>query len=93
MTAGLLTQNPTNSFVGAVSADSSKVKAAKAQISDLDDIFPMYHDAVATAWALGIINGTGGGKFDGNGNTERAAAATVYGRVKNVLAGASPASY
>ena len=92
MTAGLLTQNPTNSFVGAVSADSSKVKAAKAQISDLDDIFPMYHDAVATAWALGIINGTGGGKFDGNGNTERAAAATVYGRVKNVLAGASSGS-
>ena len=71
-----------------ITADSAKVEAAKTQITDLDDIFPMYHDAVATAWALGIINGTGGGKFDGNGNTERAAAATVYGRVKNVLAGA-----
>lgn len=76
-----------------ITADASKVEAAKAQIADLDDIYPMYHDAVATCWALGIINGTGGGKFDGNGNTERAAAATVYGRVKNVLAGASPASY
>ena len=71
-----------------ITADASKVEAAKAQIADLDDIYPMYHDAVATCWALGIINGTGGGKFDGNGNTERAAAATVYGRVKNVLAGA-----
>ena len=71
-----------------IAADASKVEAAKAQIADLDDIYPMYHDAVATCWALGIINGTGGGKFDGNGNTERAAAATVYGRVKNVLAGA-----
>lgn len=75
-----------------IAADASKVEAAKAQIADLDDIYPMYHDAVATCWALGIINGTGGGKFDGNGNTERAAAATVYGRVKNVLAGASSGS-
>lgn len=75
-----------------ITADASKVEAAKAQIADLDDIYPMYHDAVATCWALGIINGTGGGKFDGNGNTERAAAATVYGRVKNVLAGASSGS-
>lgn len=70
-----------------ITADASKVEAAKAQIADLNDIYPMYQDAVATAWALGIINGTGGGKFDGNGNTERAAAATVYGRVKNVLPG------
>lgn len=75
-----------------ITADSAKVEAAKTQITDLDDIFPMYQDAVATAWALGIINGTGGGKFDGNGNTERAAAATVYGRVKNVLNGASSGS-
>ncbi|WP_305141089.1 S-layer homology domain-containing protein [Acutalibacter muris] len=71
-----------------ITADASKVEAAKTQITDLDSIYPMYQDAVATCWALGIINGTGGGKFDGNGNTERAAAATVYGRVKNVLAGA-----
>lgn len=75
-----------------ITADSAKVEAAKTQITDLNDIYPMYWDAVATAWALGIINGTGGGKFDGNGNTERAAAATVYGRVKNVLNGASSGS-
>lgn len=75
-----------------ITADSAKVEAAKAQIADLNDIYPMYWDAVATCWALGIINGTGDGKFDGNGNTERAAAATVYGRVKNVLAGASSGS-
>lgn len=75
-----------------ITADASKIATAKTQITDLDDIFPMYQDAVATAWALGIINGTGGGKFDGDGNTERAAAATVYGRVKNVLNGASSGS-
>ena len=75
-----------------ITADSAKVEAAKTQITDLDTIYPMYQDAVATCWALGIINGTGGGKFDGNGNTERAAAATVYGRVKNVLNGASSGS-
>ena len=49
----------------------------------------MNHEAVATCWALGIINGVGGGRFDGNGNMERAAASAVYSRVKKVLGGAS----
>ena len=71
-----------------ITADAAKVETAKSQIADISDIFPMHQNAVATCWALGIINGTGGGKFDGNDKTERAAAATVYGRVKNVLAGA-----
>ena len=71
-----------------VTADTSKVAAAKAEITDLDSIYPMHHEAVATCWALGIINGVGGGRFDGNGNMERAAASAVYSRVKNVLAGA-----
>ena len=47
-----------------ITADASKVEAAKTQITDLDSIYPMYQDAVATCWALGIINGTGDGKFD-----------------------------
>lgn len=72
-----------------ITADASKVAAAKAEITDLDSIYPMHHEAVGTCWALGIINGTGGGRFDGNGNMERAAAAAVYSRVKKVLAGAS----
>ena len=75
-----------------ITADAAKVETAKSQIADISDIFPMHQNAVATCWALGIINGTGGGKFDGNGKTERAAAATVYGRVKNVLAGAPSGS-
>lgn len=72
-----------------ITADASKVAAAKAEITDLDSIYPMHHEAVATCWALGIINGVGGGRFDGNGSMERAAAAAVYSRVKKVLAGAS----
>ena len=75
-----------------VTADASKVAAAKAEIADLDSIYPMHHEAVATCWALGIINGVGGGRFDGNGNMERAAASAVYSRVKNVLAGAPSGS-
>ena len=75
-----------------ITADAAKVETAKSQIADISDIFPMHQNAVATCWALGIINGTGGGKFDGNDKTERAAAATVYGRVKNVLAGAPSGS-
>lgn len=72
-----------------ITADASKVAAAKAEITDLDSIYPMHHEAVGTCWALGIINGVGGGRFDGNGSMERAAAAAVYSRVKKVLAGAS----
>lgn len=72
-----------------VTADASKVAAAKAEIADLDSIYPMHHEAVATCWALGIINGVGGGRFDGNGNMERAAASAVYSRVKKVLGEAS----
>ena len=72
-----------------VTADASKVAAAKTEIADLDSIYPMNHEAVATCWALGIINGVGGGRFDGNGNMERAAASAVYSRVKKVLGGAS----
>ncbi len=75
-----------------ITADAAKVETAKSQIADISDIFPMHQNAVATCWALGIINGTGGGKFDGNDKTERAAAATVYGRVKNVLAWAPSGS-
>lgn len=72
-----------------ITADASKVAAAKAEITDLESIYPMHHEAVGTCWALGIINGVGGGRFDGNGSMERAAAAAVYSRVKKVLAGAS----
>lgn len=74
-----------------ITADASKVTAAKAEIADLDSIYPMHHEAVGTCWALDIINGVGGGRFDGNGSMERAAAAAVYSRVKKVLAGASSA--
>lgn len=72
-----------------ITADASKVTAAKAEIADLDSIYPMHHEAVGTCWALDIINGVGGGRFDGNGSMERAAAAAVYSRVKKVLAGSS----
>ncbi len=75
-----------------VTADASKVAAAKVEITDLDSIYPMNQEAVTICWALGIINGVGGGRFDGNGNMERAAASAVYSRVKKVLAGASSGS-
>lgn len=72
-----------------VSVDAAKVAAAKTQIADFGTIYPMHQDAVATCWAFGIIKGVGGNRFDGNSYMNRAAAATVYLRVKNVLNGAS----
>lgn len=72
-----------------VSVDAAKVAAAKTQIADFSTIYPMHQDAVATCWALGIIKGVGGNRFDGNSYMNRATAATVYLRVKNVLNGAS----
>lgn len=72
-----------------VSVDAAKVAAAKAEIADFSTMYPMHQDAVATCWAFGIIKGVGGNRFDGNSYMNRAAAATVYLRVKNVLNGAS----
>ena len=44
----------------------------------------MHQNAVATCWALGIINGTGGGKFSPNQTTTRAMFVTVLGRIAGV---------
>lgn len=72
-----------------VIVDAAKVEAAKKEIADLDEMYPMHQEPVATCWALGIIKGVGGNRFNGSGKMERAQAATVYLRVKNVLNGAS----
>lgn len=69
-----------------VEVETARVEAAKAEIADLDNIYPTYHrDEVATCWALGIIKGVGENRFNGDGNMSRAEAATVYSRTKNLL--------
>ena len=70
---------------GAVASDS-EIEAAKGQIKDLDSIPSIYHNAIATCWALGIINGVGNGMFDGGSNMQRSAAAKVYVCMKNKIA-------
>lgn len=72
-----------------VIVDAAKVEAARKEIADLNEMYPMHQEPVATCWALGIIKGVGGNRFNGSGKMERAQAATVYLRVKNVLNGAS----
>ena len=72
-----------------VIVDAAKVEAARKEIADLNEMYPMHQEPVATCWALGIIKGVGGNRFNGSGTMERAQAATVYLRVKNVLNGAS----
>lgn len=71
-----------------VIVDAAKVEAAKKEITDLNEMYPMHQEPVATCWALGIIKGVGANRFNGEGKMERAQAATVYLRVKNVLASA-----
>ena len=70
---------------GAVASDS-EIEAAKGQIKDLSSIPSIYHNAIATCWALGIINGVGNGMFDGGSNMQRSAAAKVYVCMKNKIA-------
>lgn len=70
---------------GAVASDS-EIEAAKGQIKDLSSIPSIYHNAIATCWALGIINGIGNGMFDGGSNMQRSAAAKVYVYMKNKIA-------
>jgi len=66
-----------------VSAD--ELEPFKAGIADLDTVPANKQDAVATCWALGIINGVGGRRFDGAGTMQRDAAAAVYNRTKKAL--------
>lgn len=73
-----------------ITVEAAKVEVAKKEIADLDEMYPMYQEPVATCWALGIIKGVGEGRFNGNGNMERAAAATVYARTKKVLQDGMP---
>lgn len=68
-----------------VSVSAADIATAKAAITDMDTIPAEYRDAVATCWALGIINGVGGGRFDGGGTMQRDAAAAVYNRTKKAL--------
>ena len=68
-----------------VTVNASKIAAAKSEIADLETIYPMHHEAVGICWALDIINGVGGGRFDGSGYVQRGAAAAVYNRTKKAL--------
>lgn len=68
-----------------VKVSTDELEPFKAVIADLDAIPANYQDAVATCWALGIINGVGGGRFDGTGTMQRDAAAAVYNRTKKAL--------
>ena len=58
-----------------------------ASIEDWDE-FPSYgvRDAVACVYSLGILGGYADGKFHGENILNRAQAAAIYCRVKNVLA-------
>lgn len=61
------------------------LEAYKAGIADLDGFPKFKQDAIAACYALGILNGVGDNRFDGNGYVQRGAAAAVYNRTKKAI--------
>lgn len=66
-------------------ANTVDLKAYKAGITDLDGFPKFKQDAIAACYALGILNGVGDNRFDGNGYVQRGAAAAVYNRTKKAI--------
>lgn len=70
----------------AVMPTASEKTATQAKIGDFSKIPSGYKDAVTTVFFFGVISGTDQkGTFSGNNYMNRAQAAVVYGRLKDVM--------
>lgn len=79
--ANVLTQKGIN----ASEDDKALAQAKLIYVSDYYNIPKNNRDAVKTCYALGIITGTDGGKFDGENTMTRAQACTVITRLLDVV--------
>lgn len=75
--------------IAANEGDKALAQAKLTYVNDYYTISEDNRDAVKTCYALGIITGTDGGKFDGTNNMTRAQACTVITRLLDVV-GKSP---
>lgn len=72
---------------GADMPTAAELTAIQSKIADWNVIPEQYKDAVATVFALGIINGTDAkGTFAGNNSVKRSHAAAVYCRLMDAIA-------
>lgn len=70
----------------AVMPTEAEKQATQAKIADFSKIPSSYKDAVTTVFFFGVITGTDQkGTFSGNNFMNRAQAAVVYGRLKDVM--------
>ena len=60
---------------------ASELQEAREDIGDYSSIPSGYQDAVATVYAMGCLNGTSAGIFDGSANMTRAQACVVMQRI------------
>ena len=77
-----------NSILGAFgkTATSAQKSTPQNAISDWRFISPDYQDAVATCYALGVLNGQSDGSFGGANPMNRAQGCVVIGRLKDYIA-------
>ena len=77
-----------NSILGAFgkTAAAAQKSAAQNAISDWRFISPDYQDAVATCYALGVLNGQADGTFGGSNSMNRAQGCVVIARLKDYIA-------
>ncbi len=73
------------SALGVPRKDATLCPEIYSGVHDWDIIPGAWEDAVVTCLHYKVLNGVGGGRFDGNSNMTRAQAATVYCRVKDLF--------
>lgn len=71
--------------IAANESDKSLAQAKLTYVNDYYNIPENNRDAVKTCYALGVITGTDGGKFDGGNTMTRAQACTVITRLLKVV--------
>ena len=65
--------------------DDPRNDAAKSKISDWSSIPPIYQNAVATCYTLGVLGGQSDGTFGGSKTMNRGQACAVIDRMANIL--------
>lgn len=68
-----------------IGVNDADLNAAQAKMPDYSTIPEGYRTAVKTCYALGVITGTDGGRFDGESTMTRAQACTVITRMLRVV--------
>ena len=77
--------NVLNDQTGELILNDAMKDGVRSSVTDWEQIPEIYQDAVCQAYSRNILNGSGGGRFDGEALLTRAQAAAVYCRIADTV--------